>query len=173
MYKRQPFEEITQYNPDGVFISNGPGDPATADEMVDITRKVLEQKLPLFGICFGNQILGRALGLETFKMKFGHRGINVPVKNHLTGKIDITSQNHGFALKAPEGVGVGEKFDTDFGPAVVSHTCLNDNTIEGVALKDGMAYSVQYHPESAAGPHDANPLFDQFEELMANHTPNK
>ncbi|MCG7253230.1 glutamine-hydrolyzing carbamoyl-phosphate synthase small subunit [Corynebacterium hadale] len=167
-----PFEEITQYNPDGVFISNGPGDPATADEMVDITRKVLEQKLPLFGICFGNQILGRALGLETFKMKFGHRGINVPVKNHLTGKIDITSQNHGFALKAPDGVGVGEKFDTDFGPAVVSHTCLNDDTVEGVALENGMAYSVQFHPESAAGPHDANPLFDQFIELMQQHSPN-
>lgn len=167
-----PYEEIVQYNPDGVFISNGPGDPATADEMVAITRKVIENKLPLFGICFGNQILGRALGLETYKMKFGHRGVNVPVKNHLTSKIDITSQNHGFALKAPDGVGAGETFETEFGPAVVTHTCLNDDVVEGVALENTLAYSVQFHPESAAGPHDANPLFDQFIELMQQHSPN-
>ena len=122
--------------------------------------------VPLFGICFGNQILGRALGLDTYKMKFGHRGVNVPVKNHLTGKIDITSQNHGFALRAPEGVGPGGTFDTDFGTAVVTHTCLNDDCVEGVALDNGLAFSVQYHPEAAAGPHDANPLFDQFIELM-------
>ena len=109
-------------------------------------------------------------------MKFGHRGINVPVRNNVTGKIDITSQNHGFALKAPEGYDLNSndaEFATDFGPAQVTHICLNDDTVEGVALRNGMAYSVQYHPESAAGPHDANPLFDQFEELMANHTPNK
>lgn len=157
-----PLADIQQYNPDGVFISNGPGDPATADEMVAVTRDILAAKLPLFGICFGNQILGRALGLKTYKMKFGHRGINVPVKNHVTGKIDITSQNHGFALEG----GAGQEFETDFGTGVVTHTCLNDGTVEGVALKNGMAYSVQYHPESAAGPHDANPLFDQFIELM-------
>ncbi|WP_291313663.1 glutamine-hydrolyzing carbamoyl-phosphate synthase small subunit [Corynebacterium sp. UBA2622] len=164
-----PYSEIARYNPDGVFISNGPGDPATADEMVAVTREVIENKIPLFGICFGNQILGRALGMETYKLKFGHRGVNVPVKNHLTGKIDITSQNHGFALKGE----AGQTFDTDFGPAVVTHTCLNDGVVEGVALQDGMAYSVQYHPESAAGPHDANPLFDQFIALMDNHSPNK
>lgn len=170
-----PFEEIKQYNPDGVFVSNGPGDPATADTMVQVVRDILAAKYPFFGICFGNQILGRALGMDTYKLKFGHRGINVPVRNQLTGKIDITSQNHGFALASPSGKKnpAGEEFDTDFGPAVVSHTCLNDNTIEGVALKDGMAYSVQYHPESAAGPHDANPLFDQFIELMAEKSPNK
>lgn len=170
-----PFEEIKQYNPDGVFVSNGPGDPATADVMVGIVRDILAAEYPFFGICFGNQILGRALGMETYKLKFGHRGINVPVRNQLTGKIDITSQNHGFALASPSGKEdpAGEEFDTDFGPAVVSHTCLNDNTIEGVALKNGMAYSVQYHPESAAGPHDANPLFDQFVELMAEKSPNK
>ncbi|WP_411703499.1 glutamine-hydrolyzing carbamoyl-phosphate synthase small subunit [Corynebacterium sp. LaCa7] len=170
------FDKVKSYNPDGVFVSNGPGDPATADEMVGIIKQVLEAKIPFFGICFGNQLLGRALGLDTYKMKFGHRGINVPVRNNLTGKIDITSQNHGFALKAPEGYDLESKdaeFDTDFGPAQVTHICLNDDTVEGVALKNGMAYSVQYHPESAAGPHDANPLFDQFEELMANHTPNK
>ncbi|MGV0361110.1 glutamine-hydrolyzing carbamoyl-phosphate synthase small subunit [Corynebacterium minutissimum] len=170
-----PFEEIKQYNPDGVFVSNGPGDPATADVMVGIVRDILAAEYPFFGICFGNQILGRALGMETYKLKFGHRGINVPVRNQLIGKIDITSQNHGFALASPSGKEdpAGEEFDTDFGPAVVSHTCLNDNTIEGVALKNGMAYSVQYHPESAAGPHDANPLFDQFIELMTEKSPNK
>lgn len=158
-----PFAEIQQHNPDGVFISNGPGDPAAADTMVSIIREILAAELPLFGICFGNQLLGRALGMETYKMKFGHRGINVPVKNQLTGKIDITSQNHGFALQGK----AGESFDTDFGPAQVTHTCLNDDTVEGVALKNGNAFAVQYHPESAAGPHDANPLFDQFLELMS------
>lgn len=157
-----PFEKIQSFNPDGVFISNGPGDPATADVMVGIVREILAAKLPLFGICFGNQILGRALGLETYKMKFGHRGINVPVLNHVTGKIDITAQNHGFALKGE----AGKEFETPFGTAQVTHTCLNDGTVEGVALKNGLAYSVQYHPEAAAGPHDANPLFDQFIELM-------
>nr|WP_235923034.1 glutamine-hydrolyzing carbamoyl-phosphate synthase small subunit [Corynebacterium lizhenjunii] len=170
-----PFAQIAQYNPDGVFISNGPGDPATADAMVEVTREVLAAKIPFFGICFGNQILGRALGLGTYKLKFGHRGINVPVKNHLTGKIDITAQNHGFALENPAGDGPagGAEFATDFGPAVVTHTCLNDDVVEGVALRNGLAYSVQYHPESAAGPHDANPLFDQFVELMESHSPQR
>lgn len=157
-----PFEEIRRYNPAGVFISNGPGDPAAADTMVGIVREILAEDIPFFGICFGNQILGRALGMETYKLKFGHRGINVPVKNHLTGKIDITAQNHGFALKG-EG---GQEFDTDYGTAVITHTCLNDGVVEGVALKSGRAYSVQYHPEAAAGPNDASPLFDQFVELM-------
>jgi carbamoyl-phosphate synthase small subunit len=164
-----PLDEIRQHQPDGVFISNGPGDPATADAMVQIARDVIAADLPLFGICLGNQILGRALGKDTYKMKFGHRGINVPVLNHLTGKIDITSQNHGFALEGTP----GEKFDTDFGPATVTHSCLNDDCVEGVALDNGMAFSVQYHPESAAGPNDANPLFDHFVDLMANHSPNR
>ncbi|WJY89817.1 glutamine-hydrolyzing carbamoyl-phosphate synthase small subunit [Corynebacterium confusum] len=167
-----PLKEIEQYQPDGVFISNGPGDPATADEMVGIVRDILSAGYPLFGICFGNQLLGRALGLSTYKMKFGHRGINVPVQNHLTGKIDITSQNHGFALENPTGKPGGE-FESDFGPAIITHTCLNDGTVEGVALKSGKAYSVQYHPESAAGPHDANPLFDQFIELLSQRADNK
>lgn len=157
------FEDIQQYQPDGVFVSNGPGDPATADQIVGVVREVLAAKIPFFGICFGNQILGRAFGMETYKLKFGHRGINVPVKNHLTGVIDITAQNHGFALRGEPGT----TFDTDFGPAQVTHTCLNDGVVEGVALTNGLAYSVQYHPEAAAGPHDANPLFDQFVELMA------
>lgn len=168
------FAEVQKHNPDGVFISNGPGDPETADDMVAVTRDVIASGTPLFGICFGNQILGRALGLETYKLKFGHRGVNIPVKNHVTSKIDITSQNHGFAVKLPEGftsqdVKDGTTFDTDFGPALVTHTCLNDGVVEGVALKSGKAYSVQYHPESAAGPHDANPLFDQFVALMDDH----
>lgn len=157
-----PFEDIKQYNPSGVFISNGPGDPAAADVMVDIVREVLEADIPFFGICFGNQILGRAFGMETYKLKFDHRGINVPVKNHITGKIDITAQNHGFALKGE----AGQEFETDFGTAIVTHTCLNDGVVEGIALKSGRAYSVQYHPEAAAGPNDASPLFDQFVELM-------
>lgn len=160
------FAELEKYQPDGVFISNGPGDPATADEIVSVVRDVLRAQIPFFGICFGNQILGRALGMDTYKLKFGHRGVNVPVLNHLTGKIDITAQNHGFALEGTP----GEEFQTDFGPAQVTHTCLNDDVVEGVALNNGLAYSVQYHPEAAAGPHDANPLFDQFVQLMAAHS---
>lgn len=155
-------ELMKEYSATGVFVSNGPGDPATADATVNEVKKVLEAKIPFFGICFGNQILGRALGMETYKLKFGHHGVNVPVIEHSTGRIDITAQNHGFALKGkPE-----EEFNTPFGPAVVTHTCLNDDVVEGVALKDGSAFSVQYHPESAAGPRDANPLFDRFIERL-------
>jgi len=157
------FEQIRALNPDGVFLSNGPGDPATADGTVGVTREVLGAGIPLFGICFGNQILGRALGRSTYKMTFGHRGINVPVIDHATGRVAITAQNHGFALEGE----AGEQFDTDFGPAVVSHTCANDGVVEGIRLLDGRAFSVQYHPEAAAGPHDANYLFDQFIDLMS------
>lgn len=156
------FDAISDIRPDGVFLSNGPGDPATADRVVAVTREVLGAGIPLFGICFGNQILGRALGRSTYKMVFGHRGINVPVIDHATGRVAVTAQNHGFALEGE----AGERFDTDFGPAVVSHTCANDGVVEGVALIDGRAFSVQYHPEAAAGPHDANYLFDRFVELM-------
>lgn len=157
------FEQITDLKPDGVFLSNGPGDPATADHVVGVTRDVLGAGIPLFGICFGNQILGRALGRSTYKMVFGHRGINVPVIDHATGRVAVTAQNHGFALEGE----AGEKFDTPFGTAEVSHTCANDGVVEGVKLVDGRAFSVQYHPEAAAGPHDANYLFDQFIDLMA------
>lgn len=164
------FEEVQQlmgeYDATGVFISNGPGDPATADATVDELKKILGAKIPFFGICFGNQLLGRALGMETYKLKFGHRGTNVPVLDHQTGKIDITAQNHGFALKGKP----LEKFDTPFGEAQVTHTCLNDDVVEGVALVDGSAFSVQYHPESAAGPHDANPLFDKFLENLEKNS---
>ena len=156
------FDQIAELAPDGVFLSNGPGDPATADRVVAVTREVLGAGIPLFGICFGNQILGRALGRTTYKMVFGHRGINVPVIDHATGRVAVTAQNHGFALEGE----AGERFDTDFGPAMVSHTCANDGVVEGVKLVDGRAFSVQYHPEAAAGPHDANYLFDQFVDLM-------
>ena len=156
------FDEISDIKPDGVFLSNGPGDPATADRVVAVTREVLGAGIPLFGICFGNQILGRALGRSTYKMAFGHRGINVPVIDHATGRVAVTAQNHGFALEGE----AGERFDTDVGPAIVSPTCANDGVVEGVKLVDGRAFSVQYHPEAAAGPHDANYLFDQFAALM-------
>ncbi|MGE2689859.1 glutamine-hydrolyzing carbamoyl-phosphate synthase small subunit [Mycolicibacterium pulveris] len=157
------FDQIADLKPDGVFLSNGPGDPATADHIVGVTREVLGAGIPLFGICFGNQILGRALGRSTYKMVFGHRGINIPVIDHATGRVAVTAQNHGFALEGE----AGERFDTEFGTAIVSHTCANDGVVEGVRLLDGKAFSVQYHPEAAAGPHDANYLFDQFVDLMA------
>ena len=156
------FDQIADLAPDGVFLSNGPGDPATADRVVGVTREILGAGIPLFGICFGNQILGRALGRSTYKMVYGHRGINVPVIDHATGRVAVTAQNHGFALEGE----AGEVFDTDFGPSTVSYTCANDGTVEGVKLLDGRAFSVQYHPEAAAGPHDANYLFDEFVELM-------
>ncbi|KUI40716.1 carbamoyl-phosphate synthase small subunit [Mycobacterium sp. GA-1199] len=157
------YEQIADLKPDGVFLSNGPGDPATADHIVSVTKEVLGAGIPLFGICFGNQILGRALGRSTYKMVFGHRGINVPVIDHQTGAVAITAQNHGFALEGE----AGERFDTPFGEAIVSHTCANDGVVEGIKLVSGLAFSVQYHPEAAAGPHDANYLFDQFVDLMA------
>ena len=157
------FDAIAELKPDGVFLSNGPGDPATADHVVAVTREVLAAGIPLFGICFGNQLLGRALGRSTYKMVFGHRGINVPVMDHATGRVAITAQNHGFALEGE----AGEEFDTPFGRAIVSHTCANDGVVEGIKLLDGRAFSVQYHPEAAAGPRDAEYLFDQFIDLMS------
>ncbi|MGH3920733.1 MAG: glutamine-hydrolyzing carbamoyl-phosphate synthase small subunit [Pseudonocardiaceae bacterium] len=155
-------EQVLEREPDGVFLSNGPGDPATADHAVSLTRAVLARRVPLFGICFGNQILGRALGRGTYKMRYGHRGLNVPVVEHATGRVAITSQNHGFAVRGEP----GERFDSDFGAAVVSHSCPNDGTVEGLTCLDIPAFSVQYHPEAAAGPHDAADLFDRFCELM-------
>jgi carbamoyl-phosphate synthase small subunit len=123
---------------------------------------VLERGIPLFGICFGNQILGRALGRGTYKLRYGHRGINIPVVEHATGKVSITAQNHGFAVEGE----AGEEFDTPFGRGVITHTCPNDGCVEGLALLDAPAFSVQYHPEAAAGPHDAADLFDRFTALM-------
>ncbi|WP_432171969.1 glutamine-hydrolyzing carbamoyl-phosphate synthase small subunit [Streptomyces sp. 1222.5] len=155
-------EDVYAVGPDGVFFSNGPGDPATADGPVALMSAVLERKTPLFGICFGNQILGRALGFGTYKLKYGHRGINQPVQDRTTGKVEVTAHNHGFAVDAP----LDEVSDTEFGRAEVSHVCLNDNVVEGLQLLDQPAFSVQYHPEAAAGPHDAAYLFDRFVSLM-------
>ncbi|MDF9812088.1 glutamine-hydrolyzing carbamoyl-phosphate synthase small subunit [Streptomyces sp. SPB162] len=155
-------EDVYAVAPDGVFFSNGPGDPATADHPVALMRAVLERKTPLFGICFGNQILGRALGFGTYKLKYGHRGINQPVQDRTTGKVEVTAHNHGFAVDAP----LDTVSDTPYGRAEVSHVCLNDNVVEGLQLLDQPAFSVQYHPEAAAGPHDAAYLFDRFTSLM-------
>lgn len=154
--------EILAMSPDGVFLSNGPGDPSTMDSVVETVRELLSEEVPIFGICFGHQILGRALGFETYKLQFGHRGINQPVLDKLTGKVEITAHNHGFALKAPtEGT-----FTTVYGPGEVTHIGLNDGVVEGLRLLEKPAFSVQYHPEAAAGPHDANYLFDRFVDLM-------
>ncbi|BAU81932.1 carbamoyl-phosphate synthase small chain [Streptomyces laurentii] len=155
-------EDVYAVAPDGVFFSNGPGDPATADGPVAVMQEVLRRKTPLFGICFGNQILGRALGFGTYKLKYGHRGINQPVQDRTTGKVEVTAHNHGFAVDAP----LDKVSDTPFGRAEVSHVCLNDNVVEGLQLLDQPAFSVQYHPEAAAGPHDAAYLFDRFVTLM-------
>ncbi|MFI5531220.1 glutamine-hydrolyzing carbamoyl-phosphate synthase small subunit [Kitasatospora sp. NPDC051853] len=156
-------EELYAVEPDGVFFSNGPGDPATADHQVAVAREVLAKKTPFFGICFGNQILGRALGFGTYKLKYGHRGINQPVQDRTTGKVEVTAHNHGFAVQAP----LDKVSDTPFGRAEVSHVCLNDDVVEGLQCLDTPAFSVQYHPEAAAGPHDAAYLFDRFVDLMA------
>jgi carbamoyl-phosphate synthase small subunit len=159
------FEEIQAINPDGVFLSNGPGDPATMTETIDLVRKVLAEEIPVFGICFGHQILGRALGFETYKLQFGHRGINQPVIDKRTGKVEITAHNHGFALKAP----TESAFSTVYGPGQVTHVSLNDGVVEGLELTERGAFSVQYHPEAAAGPHDAAYLFDRFIEVMQKY----
>lgn len=157
-------EDLLAVGPDGVFFSNGPGDPATADHQVALLRQVLERRIPFFGICFGNQLLGRALGFGTYKLGYGHRGINQPVVDRRTGRVEVTAHNHGFAVDAPrDGVA-----DTPFGRAEVSHLCLNDDVVEGLRCLDVPAFSVQYHPEAAAGPHDAGYLFDRFAALMAD-----
>ncbi|MFF3664701.1 glutamine-hydrolyzing carbamoyl-phosphate synthase small subunit [Microtetraspora malaysiensis] len=154
--------DILAIEPDGVFFSNGPGDPATADFAVEALRGVLDAGRPFFGICFGNQILGRALGLGTYKLRYGHRGVNQPVQDRRTGKVEISAHNHGFAVQAP----LDGPFDTPYGRAEVSHVNLNDGCVEGLRLLDYPGFSVQYHPEAAAGPHDAAYLFDEFCELM-------
>ena len=155
--------DIEAIGPDAVFFSNGPGDPQRSEAAVSLLREVLERGIPYFGICFGNQLLGRALGLGTYKLPFGHRGVNQPVKDLATGKVEITSQNHGFAVKAQP----GEVIDTEFGRVTVSHVGLNDQVVEGLACLDIPAFSVQYHPEAASGPHDASYLFDRFADMIA------
>ena len=156
------FEQIKALSPDGVFLSNGPGDPAAMVEIVELVRKVLIEEIPFFGICFGHQILGRALGFDTYKLPFGHRGINQPVIDLTTGKVEITAHNHGFAVAAPK----ENDFQTVYGTGRVTHLSLNDSVIEGLEMTSVSAFSVQYHPESAAGPHDAAYLFERFVQLM-------
>jgi carbamoyl-phosphate synthase small subunit len=157
-------DQIKALNVDGVFLSNGPGDPAAMVEVVELVRSVLIEEIPFFGICFGHQILGRALGFETYKLPFGHRGINQPVIDLTTGKVEITAHNHGFAVAAPK----DSEFKTVYGSGRVSHISLNDSVVEGLEMISIPAFSVQYHPESAAGPHDASYLFERFVKLMEN-----
>ena len=170
------FADIQAVGADGVFFSNGPGDPATADREVALLREVLAAGLPFFGICFGNQLLGRALGFGTYKLKYGHRGINQPVLDRRTGTVEVTAQNHGFAVDAPlegdlaapaDSVTDSDGGHTAYGRVRVSHIGLNDNVVEGLECLDIPAFSVQYHPEAAAGPHDSEHLFDRFIELMS------
>ncbi|WP_181310768.1 glutamine-hydrolyzing carbamoyl-phosphate synthase small subunit [Nocardioides campestrisoli] len=159
-------EQVLAVAPDGLFFSNGPGDPAATTAQVELLQGALAQDLPYFGICFGNQLFGRALGFDTYKLKYGHRGINQPVMDRTTGRVEVTAHNHGFAVDAPlEG-----ETRTPYGVASVSHVCLNDDVVEGLELRDDdgalRSFSVQYHPEAAAGPHDAAYLFDRFCDLM-------
>jgi len=155
-------DELLTAGRDGIFVSNGPGDPATANHAMELVKASLAAKRPFFGICFGNQILGRALGFGTYKLRYGHRGINQPVMDRTTNKVEVTAHNHGFAVDAP----IDRDSDTEFGRVRVSHVCLNDNVVEGLECLDVPAFSVQYHPEAAAGPHDSAYLFDRFVELM-------
>jgi carbamoyl-phosphate synthase small subunit len=156
-------DDVLATGADGVFVSNGPGDPAATRAPIELTRQVLDRRIPFFGICLGNQILGRALDLGTYKLGYGHRGINQPVMDRRTGRVEVTAHNHGFAVDAPRDGTVS----TPFGRAEVSHVCLNDDVVEGLNLLDAPAFSVQYHPEAAAGPHDAGYLFDRFLDLMS------
>ena len=161
------FADVMAVAPDGLFFSNGPGDPATAGDQVALLQEALTAGLPYFGICFGNQLFGRALGFGTYKLKYGHRGINQPVFDRTTNKVEVTAHNHGFAVDAP----LDKATQTPFGSAAVSHVCLNDDVVEGIELRSAagqlLAFSVQYHPEAAAGPHDAAYLFDRFTDLLA------
>jgi carbamoyl-phosphate synthase small subunit len=163
-------DELLGARPDAVFFSNGPGDPGASDRHVELLRGVLREGLPFFGICFGNQLLGRALGFGTYKLPFGHRGINQPVVDVATGRTEITSHNHGFAVDAP--IGEITESPAGFGRVEVSHVNLNDNVVEGLNALDIPAFSVQYHPEAAAGPHDSNYLFDRFRDLVLKQKDN-
>jgi carbamoyl-phosphate synthase small subunit len=168
-------EELLSLGPDGVFFSNGPGDPAACGYAVEAMRGVLSSGVPVFGICLGSQVLARALGLGTYKLRFGHRGGNQPVKDLGTGRVQITSHNHGFAVEMPVGAPsqgattTPVRFETAFGTAEVTHVNLNDGVVEGLRLLGSPAFAVQYHPEAAPGPHDAGGLFTAFCELM-EHT---
>jgi carbamoyl-phosphate synthase small subunit len=157
-------QTLLSCEPDAVFYSNGPGDPSASQGQVEVLREVLKKRIPFFGICFGNQLLGRALGFETYKLPFGHRGINQPVLDRKTGKVEVTAHNHGFAVKIDGGPEV--QSPEGFGRVTVSHVSLNDDCVEGLECLDIPAFSVQYHPEAAAGPHDSNYLFDRLVELI-------
>ncbi|MFM1953186.1 MAG: hypothetical protein RL187_395 [Actinomycetota bacterium] len=161
------YEEVMSISPVALFYSNGPGDPAASEAHVTLLQSALKERLPFFGICFGNQLLGRALGFDTYKLKYGHRGINQPVLDKLTGQVEITAQNHGFAVDAPR-TGVVES-PAGFGRVEVSHVSLNDEVVEGLRALDIPAFSVQYHPEAAAGPHDSTYLFDRFRDVVLEH----
>ena len=159
-------DQVLAVRPDGLFFSNGPGDPAATTGQIELLRGALERGSPYFGICFGNQLFGRALGFDTYKLTYGHRGLNQPVLDRTTGQVEVTAHNHGFAVRAP----LAAATSTPYGEATVSHVCLNDDVVEGLELRrDGrlVAFSVQYHPEAAAGPHDASYLFDRFADLMS------
>jgi len=161
------FADIMATEPVAVFYSNGPGDPAASDAEVAVLKEVLDARLPFFGICFGNQLFGRALGLGTYKLPFGHRGINQPVLDRATGRVEITAHNHGFAVDAPLEGAIDSP--AGYGRVEVSHVGLNDQVVEGLRALDIPAFSVQYHPEAAAGPHDANYLFDRFADMVKEH----
>ena len=163
-------DELLSQSPDAVFYSNGPGDPSAAEAQVVELRKILKSGTPFFGICFGNQLLGRALGFETYKLAFGHRGINQPVLDRTTGKVEVTAHNHGFAVKVDGGPEVDSP--AGFGRVLVSHVSLNDDVVEGLQCLDIPAFSVQYHPEAAAGPHDSNYLFDRLVEVIESNRGN-
>lgn len=160
-------EEVLATQPDAVFFSNGPGDPSASARQVDLLRGILQRKIPFFGICFGNQLLGRALGFDTYKLTFGHRGINQPILDRKTGRVEVTSHNHGFAVRINESTpGEAVMSPNGYGRVRVSHVNLNDDCVEGLECLDVPAFSVQYHPEAAAGPHDSGYLFDRLVDMI-------
>ncbi|WP_312350069.1 glutamine-hydrolyzing carbamoyl-phosphate synthase small subunit [Actinomyces sp.] len=162
--------QLQELHPDGVFFSNGPGDPASAQRETELLRGVLDSGTPFFGICFGHQLFGRALGYGTYKLDFGHRGVNQPVRDTETGRVEITAHNHGFAVDAPTGRASTAPFEEGrYGRVEVSHIDLNDGVVEGLRALDIPAFSVQFHPEAAAGPHDGEHLFDRFVDMVRAH----
>lgn len=162
-------ETLLATNPDAVFFSNGPGDPSASADQVKLLQEVLSRRIPFFGICFGNQLLGRALGFDTYKLAFGHRGINQPILDRTTGRVEVTAHNHGFAVRVPGGeTGESVESPAGFGKVRVSHINLNDECVEGLECEDIPAFSVQYHPEAAAGPHDSSYLFDRLVQMITS-----